>query len=235
MKNQAFLSVLFLVLLCLAICHAESAVVPATIAVGDVVSLGNYEQDGDNDNGQEPIEWVVLDVQGDKALLLSRHILDAKPYNVDEVDITWEQCTLRAWLNSEFLDAAFSEEEQSVILITDVDNSLAQGQYGTFGGNDTQDKIFLLSYYEAHDMYFTDDESRKCGATWYASSRGAATRNNIIVDDLYACPWWLRTPWLYQIDVSAVNFGGTMAGGYCTDSGLGVRPAIWINLNADVF
>ena len=81
----------------------------------------------------------------------------------------------------------------------------------------------------------TDDESRKCGATWYASSRGAATRNTIIVDDLYACPWWLRTPWLYQIDVSAVNFGGTMAGGYCTDSGLGVRPAIWINLNADVF
>ena len=123
-------------------------------AKGDIITFGHYEQDNNLDNGPEPIEWIILDYDEatHRALLLSRYGLEAKPYNTEEVGTTWEKCTLRSWLNDEFLNAAFSTEEQSAILVTDVDNSDGQcyNGWGTSGGNNTQDRIFLLSYAEAN-------------------------------------------------------------------------------------
>lgn len=49
--------------------------------VGDTVIFGQYEQDGNLDNGSEPIAWQVLDVQGGKALLMSRYALDCLPFH----------------------------------------------------------------------------------------------------------------------------------------------------------
>ena len=88
-----------------------------------MIPFGHYEQDNNPGNGPEPIEWLVLDIQDGKALLLSKYGLEAKAYNTKFVDITWENCTLRTWLNGEFLAKAFSAEEQSAILLTEVDNS----------------------------------------------------------------------------------------------------------------
>lgn len=62
-------------------------------------------------NGAEQIEWMVLAVEGDEALLLSKYALDTQPYHDVEVDITWEKCTLRTWLNETFLAAAFDAGE----------------------------------------------------------------------------------------------------------------------------
>ena len=92
---------------------------------GAGITFGHYEQDNDLANGAEPIEWVVLEVSGNKALLISHYGLDAKPYNTDYIDTTWETCSLRAWLNSDFLNTAFTAEEQTAILTSEHSSSSA--------------------------------------------------------------------------------------------------------------
>ena len=112
--------ILILVILCVsAVAMAENTNQDSSgISAGDVVTFGHYEQDNNLDNGPEAIEWIVLDMQEGKALLLSKYGLDAIPYNTEYVNITWEQCTLRTWLNQDFLKTAFDEKEQSAILTT---------------------------------------------------------------------------------------------------------------------
>ena len=131
---------------------AETPITQPFDTIGGIVTFGRYEQDANEENGPEEIEWIVLDVQDRKALLLSRYGLEAKPYNTENTDVTWEICTLRTWLNSDFRNKAFSAEEQSAILTTTVDNSSSQGHNDliSIDGNNTQDKIFLLSYAEAN-------------------------------------------------------------------------------------
>ena len=109
--------------------------------VGSTVTFGNYEQ-GD---GQAPIEWVVLDRQEDRALLLSKYALDAKPFHeVEDRNVTWAECTLRAWLNGDFYNSAFSDEERARIV---------QVTNATANAPDTQDCVFLLSLDELN-AYF---------------------------------------------------------------------------------
>lgn len=90
----------------------------------ETVLFGSYEQDGDAANGKEPIEWLVLAQDGDKALLLSKYALDHQSfmpfYEPVTEPFTWESCSLRQWLNSTFLNAAFSAEEQRRLLTTTV-------------------------------------------------------------------------------------------------------------------
>lgn len=98
--------------------------------VGDTVRFGSYEQDNDLNNGAEAIEWLVLDKQDGKLLLLSKDALDAKPYNEEDEDVTWETCTLRSWLNDTFYTTAFRQEEQGSIATTKVKNE-DNPKYGT--------------------------------------------------------------------------------------------------------
>lgn len=134
------------------------------IKAGSEVLFGRYQQNIDYSidyDGSasiwkmydpEPIEWIVLDVKDGKALLLSKYSLDAGWYdNRNYGDITWEECTMRSWLNSGFINTAFSSAEQSAILKIVVDNSpnkikKDEKYYDTLEGNNTKDKIFLLSY-----------------------------------------------------------------------------------------
>ena len=89
-------------------------------------------------------------------MLISRYSLDCKPYNTKDKKITWAKCTLRTWLNKNFLNDAFSQKEQKAILTTKVDNSKKQGYQNTDGGSNTKDKVFLLSYTEV-TQYFPLD------------------------------------------------------------------------------
>ena len=128
----------------------ENSAILASFQPGDYITFGTYPQ---GPNGEvQPIEWLILNVQEGKALLISRYGLDVKSYNAEYCDTTWEQCTLRTWLNNDFLSTAFTIAEQEAILLSNVDNSKAQcnNSYNTTGGNNTQDKIFLLSYAEVH-------------------------------------------------------------------------------------
>lgn len=116
----------------------------ASIPVGGYITLGTYEQDNNISNGKEDIEWLVLAKETDKMLVISKYGIDCKPYNEEWEDVTWETCTLRTWLNDEFYNTAFSSKEQKKIAETKVvndDNPIS----GAKGGNDTKDKVFLLS------------------------------------------------------------------------------------------
>ena len=207
--------------------------------VGSIVTFGRYEQDNDLTDGQEPIEWIVMDYDeaNHRALLLSRYGLDAKPYNTEYVDITWEQCSIRVWLNKDFLKASFSETEQSAIMMTHVDNSNVQGdsEWDTIGGNDTEDQIFLLSFHEAFELYFINNKARMCASTDYAIANGAYTWEDYQVDGKLTGVWWLRSPGSNQTNAKYVSLGGNQDS--CPVdyvSGI-VRPALWLNLKSDIF
>ena len=200
------------------------------VNVNDIVSFGHYEQDGNRSNGAEAIEWLVLDVQGNKALLLSRYALDSQPYNSAYGKTTWEACTLRSWLNSTFFDAAFTAEEKASILVTEVDNGASQNnsEWHTKGCNNTEDMVFLLSYNDT-DRYFDDRDARICTPTNYAVSMGADTRT---LDDgvTDAAWWWLRSPGENETQASFVNFDGTRYTNAVGNGYLSVRPAIWVEI-----
>ena len=212
--------------------------------IGSIVTYGQYEQDNNTGNGPEEIEWIVLDVQDGKSLLLSRYGLDAKPYHTEVKDITWEECSLRAWLNNDFLKSAFAPTEQSAILLTAVDNSKSQGNSGwkTNGGNNTQDHLFLLSYAEANKylgVTYSDINITKSrvAPTAYAKAQGAYTSNiNKTADGEAAGWWWLRSPGSRQSSAAIFSdFGSLHFDNYVRyDSGC-VRPAFWLNLESGIF
>ena len=210
-------------------------------SVGNYVTFGYYQQtSGDNDSAE--IEWLVLARDGNKALLISRYGLDAQPYNAQSTDITWEKCTLRTWLNGTFLNKAFTAEEQKGILLTDVDNSSTQGynKWNTSGGNNTQDKVFLLSYTEANQYLGVTDNSynmeSRVSPTAYALKQGAWTSSiGKTADGTDAGWWWLRSPGSYQSNAAHVGPDGSLSyNSVRYDDGC-VRPALWIDLESGIF
>ncbi len=214
------------------------------VTVGKPITFGHYEQDNDLNNGKEPIEWTVLDVQDGKALLLSRYGLDAKPYNTEDTDVTWEKCTLRSWLNGEFLNKAFSKAERSAILMTKVDNRRSQGysKWNTDGGNNTEDWVFLLSYAEANrylgvEYWEVSESSQNAAArvapTAYALGSNAYTNSNHKTsNDGTAGCWWLRSPGKRQRDAAGVATAGSLYFSSVSYGFFVVRPALWINLES---
>jgi hypothetical protein len=216
---------------------------PSTPEIGSIVTFGSYEQDNNPDNGPEPIEWIVLDVQDGKALLISKYGLDAKPYNEKYEDVTWETCTLRTWLNGDFIQGAFSTGERSAILTTAVDNSSSQGFSGwsTSGGNNTQDQIFLLSYAEANKYFnvtFTNSNNTnaRMSPTAYAVRNGAYTSSDYKTADDTAAGWsWLRSPGSPQNGAASVDLDGTLSYHNVRNYNVCVRPAFWLNPQSDIF
>ena len=122
---------------------------------GKHFTLGRYEQDNKPGNGPEPIQWMVLARDGDRVLVISRYILDCVRYDEEYRRVTWETCTLRAWLNGEFLDSAFDADEQLLIPTTHV-TADPNPDFTMDPGEDTEDKLFLLSIPEA-EAYFHPD------------------------------------------------------------------------------
>lgn len=122
------------------------------------VLMGRYEQDNNLDNGVEDIEWEILTIRDNKALVISKHCLERMPFNESLESVTWEECTMRKWLNESFLLTTFSAEEQERIISTVVRNpdNIEHDEIG----NDTVDKIFLLSECEAEN-YFLSNSQRK--------------------------------------------------------------------------
>lgn len=207
------------------------------ISIGDTLIFGKYEQDRNNDNGPEDVEWIVLDVQDGKCLLLSKCGLDAIPYNEsDDIylpkDSTWAECTLRKWLNNDFYTTAFSSAEKSHILVTKNDNTDSQGnnEWTTHGGKNTSDRIFLLSHNEVFNQYLGSSENAECLVTPYAVSRGAISSPGIHTDGKLTCGWWLRSPGLEQNHAEYVAYyaTGVCEQSYTVSTSNGVRPALWV-------
>lgn len=208
----------------------------------------------------EPIKWRVLNKDNNDVFLLSDIALDDQRYNEKWATITWEKSSMRSWINGykasenqpeidysnkNFIDTAFSTAQKNAIKTTKVENrnNIHYGSAGQ-GGNDTSDKIFLLS---EREVYNTDDakkygfvldgevydEARRCKCSTYAYAMGT-WRN--IEDSEYNgnALWFLRSPGgsCYG-DVTAVyDFGRVNSGGTSIFSDHSVRPAIHLDLSS---
>ncbi len=200
----------------------------STVSPGDYVTFGSYEQDNNTLNGKEPIEWLVLGVQGGKALLLSRYALDQARYHAQKADVTWETCTLRTWLNGEFLYNAFSSAEQQCIVLTNVP-AQRNPDSEAYPGKGTTDKVFLLSISEV-EQYINTKESRLCLPTEYAKANGVQTKYQ---GGNGNCVWWTRSPGKYNTGASYVSYTGSIISSNEDNVNYeinAVRPALWVDL-----
>ena len=189
---------------------------------GDYIFLGTYEQDNNTPNGKEDIEWLVLEVDSGRALIISKYGLDCKRYNASKTNVTWETCTLRKWLNDDFINTAFSDNEKAKILTVKISTTTRPSGYG----HTTQDQVFLLSTTEA-DKCFSNGTGR-CTATDYAVANGARKIKS------GNCRWWLRSSGFFRDKAAFVNADGVvLTPGDDVDSTINcVRPALWIDLNS---
>lgn len=183
------------------------------------VFFGSFPQQGDQ---PQPIEWLVLNEQDGQALLLSRYALASLPWHDTHTPVTWDHSDLREWLNGEFLRSAFTEAEQDAICLSELDNGDDFG-YGTPAGENTRDKVFLLSVSEMETHL--PENLRTVTPTRYALSQGAYTNG------AGQCAWWLRSPGMTPTSPAYLASAGTIGNRAheVNETIIGVRPALWIS------
>ncbi len=229
--------------------------------IWDCVWFGNYWQNDTNGDGvadkndeKEPIKWRVLSVDGDDVFLLADKNLDVMPYNTEYKDVTWETCTLRSWLNGygsakndcgtdyttdNFIDNAFSVAEYGAIKNTNVvnENSLYYG-YETESGNNTTDKVYLLSIAETSNPaygfcnIYSFSYTRMALNTAYADEKGAYTSPSC-----GSGLWWLRSPGRDSGLAACIDSGGVTpysSGQVSIDGFFAIRPALHLTLTPTI-
>jgi len=205
------------------ICSSASALTVPTPQAGDVITFGHYEQDNITDNGKEPIEWIVLEVADGKAWLMSKYCLETVIFYPVRVSMYWAESDLRAWMNGDFLNAAFSPEEQELIQTTTVKNTDPHGRRGARA--DTEDKVYLLSKDEV--LHFMPEMAdRVAYPTEYVKAQGCT-----LGDALGSCRWWTRTPGARDRDMCGMRVDGRISEYGMQDvdwPGNTMRPVIWI-------
>lgn len=218
----------------------------------DCIYFGSYPQSDATGKTKEPIKWRVLSVKGNDAFLVADLNLDMQQYNETKEAVTWETCTMRSWLNGygsdynvcgidysehSFMNRAFTPVEQEAIMVTNVIN-YDNPVYKTKGGNDTQDKVFLLAYQEVtkaslgfdpKDDNFNDARMPKQSA--YVEA-GGSIYHDVKVGYNNRLDWWLRTPGEFEDKAMITyNIGITMDCGLNADRcDNAVRPALHLNL-----
>lgn len=219
--------------------------------VGDRFSFGRYVCSA-SDDIPAPIEWEVLNVSGVSALAISVSALETMPYHASDSPVIppWRNCTLRSWLNSDFLQKAFSEEERAMILSTELDDATYDNKKSLFRDNEVTDRVFLLSDSEYSLYYgvirnewkeykvtrtmagFTDHALAAYEKTEHADRSAPKTPDGKI-----PAPWWLRSTHAEKgsgIEISFVTASGSR---YTTGRrwirSMGVRPVIRLDLSRE--
>ena len=177
--------------------------------VGDIVQMGSYPQNVIYD---QPIEWQVLAKEENKMLVISKYGLEVRRFGYNFSN-SWENSDIRKWLNNDFYNKTFTEQEKKFIKPSNLSDV------------GTTDNIFLLSKEESK-IYFVDDNARRCKATEYSVKNGACKN-----DEGYGY-WWLRSPYP---NCSNIVFNVSNVGDVddCDDVSIGddlVRLALYINL-----
>lgn len=193
----------------------------------------------------EPIRWIVLDTDGSDSIIISSKIIDGgRKYSEIYGECTWAASSMREWLNGigsysigtgenysthmNFINRAFSEDE--IANIKKVTNSCTDNSvYGTDGGEDSEDFIYLLSAQE-FNKYFKSEGSifnATAYATDYSKARGAAA------DKSSLCNWWLRDPGLATYMLGVDRTGNVSEGGFSVnDTSEGIRPVLRVSTSA---
>ena len=212
------------------------------------VWFGNYMQS--SADSKEPVKWRVLSNADGKLFLLSDQNLDVVQYNEKFIPITWADCTLRKWLNGyenhpyndTFVGSAFSEKELTAVADSAVESAKNPQHPAVNSGDDTTDKVFLLSIAEATntDYGFTDNydptDTRVSTNTGYVASGGHTGRGDMygVGEDDY---WWLRSPGFDAYHAAFVyNVGDLdLDGSNVRSDNVAVRPAFKMNLSKVLF
>lgn len=197
--------------------EAAGKAIRTWVRIGSIVYFGSYPQ---SSNTPEPIRWRVLDIVDNKALMISESLLDCVKYSENLAWVTWENCTIRRWLNSVFMNMAFNADEQTKLSRVKIHNS-NNLMYGTEGGGTTVDYVFCFSIEEA-EKYFGGNDAEVAKPTAFAMRNGC--------DD--GTRWWLRSPG-YDSKYAAVFINGNNIDdfGCRVDTGyIGVRPVILVRL-----
>ncbi len=199
--------------------------------VGEKISFGNYT-------------WQVLDIQNDRALMITEYIIEQRPYHNAYVGTTWADCSLRSYLNGEFYDRFCTDEKSRICPV--INKNSDNQWYGTNGGEDTRDNIFLLSMEEVACLYFGDSSRTlfnpgRNQRYWFERKDENNQRRvaRLETNKEQVWWWWVRTPGRFNVKAVYIhgdgNIGiqgnnilkGNIADGKCTG---GVRPALWFKL-----
>lgn len=201
----------------------------SSAAVGDIVQLGGFN-------------WMVLNTQDSKALIISEQVISQRQWHYEQRIMTWESSDMRQYLNGKFFDNTFTEGEKAFIAETRVINN-TNPWYGTVGaGNDTMDRVFLLSVEEVIHYFGDSGILDRYAGQAIAALPGFLTdeynfaRATTSIESEIVSWWWLRTPghfvspWL-DASAAAVTGAGDVVpyGIYLVTEG-GVRPALWIKI-----
>jgi len=219
--------VLMMVLFLSSCAMAQEAYTIPVPAVGDIVVIGSYEQDNVLDNGKEPLEWIVLEVNEEegKAWLMTKYCIDQAIFWHERVSRYWGNSTLREWMNGDFIAETFTEAEQSVILTTIVENEDANGRKAAREA--TEDKIYLLS--KAEVLHFMPElEDRVAYPTEYAKTKGIT-----LSPETGSCRWWTRTPGARKMDICGMRLDGRISAYGMQDVDWPtntIRPVMWVRV-----
>ncbi len=188
---------------------------------GDILTFGKYEQDNDLKNGPEDIEWLVLDREGSRVLVISKYILEVGSHATFEFRQDkdyWAVSDLRTWLNGDFFQTAFTPKEQEWIPMTTLENPVAETWEWSIGKEETptEDRVFLLSTPEVEN-WFPDQESRVAEPTAWVKAQGVSKW------------WWLRTTGYKPHLCSLVATDGKIVDAGLTQQTYGIRPAMWVD------
>ncbi len=202
--------------------------VPEALTPGMFFEMGYMEQDNDPGNGPDTLDWQVLTVQNDRALVINKRVIDYRPFASDWNSVRWDTSAIRKWLNDDFYNTVFTPEERSRILLVTNENP-NNARYGTWGGSATQDHIFLLSYDEALRYFYSnaDRKSKRSKTSGTKVSFGTTGPDNTVV-------WALRSPgaadnMTAQVGADGVvDVYGTYNYSYSAPTLFAIRPAFWM-------
>ena len=198
------------------------------IAIGDVIPFGPYD-------------WRVLDVQADRALLITNDIVEYRPYHHEQIDMTWAECDLRTYLNEEFYESKFSAEEKERILTVNNRNPgtcyrCADGKTprATRGGRNTEDRVFLLSIPEAvkyFNMSYMPSKEFYADSDWKDWLVVVPENLPYSYDAAVGTWWFLRSGGFLQYSLAFVADKGEIGYNGAMYVDYGVRPALWLKLD----
>jgi len=201
------------------------------MTIGNIVNFGKYE-------------WIILDIQTDAMLLITKEIIEQRDYHNKKEAVTWEHSEIRHFLNTEFLERFEDSEKQRVVPV--LNKNPGNPWYGSDGGNDTTDKVFLLSIDECVRKYFGDssrllDNPKKNQRYWFdRKDENNGKRTAQFMKGGWW--WWTRTPGKHNKVAVYIHGDGnigiqgngicktsfnTLHGSTQSNEG-GLRPAVWV-------
>ena len=202
------------------------------LSIGTLLHFGAYQ-------------WRVLDIKDDAALIITKNMIEQGSYHDAYEEITWADCALRRYLNGAFYDRFTANEKARIVPV--INKNPDNPWYGTEGGADTEDRVFILNLDEVACKYFGDSSAKlynpkKNQRYWFErKDENNDKRKARLEEDQAICWWWIRTPG--RVGVKAVyihgdgNTGiqgnnvlkGNIADGRCVG---GIRPALWLRMDS---